>query len=327
MSILVTGGSGFIGSHLLRRLVAQGKQVRAIKRRNTNLHLLGNIASQIDWFDTDILDTEGLYAAMQGIKQVYHCAAVVSFAPADHAYMHQVNAEGTANVVNIALATGIQKMLYISSIAALGRSTLHSEVTETSKWEDSPYNTQYAISKMQGEREVWRGIEEGLSAVIINPSVVLGEGDWTQSSGRLFKRVYDGLKFYPKGGTGYVDILDVISIATMLMDSPLHSERYIINAENNSYKHFFDSVARCLNKPAPRFAASDLMAQIAWRVEALRCKITHDKPLITRETASMTGQRYFYNNQKICEALQYQFVPIETTIQRICKALIRDLGA
>jgi dihydroflavonol-4-reductase len=325
MSILVTGGTGFIGSHLLRRLVAQGKLVSATKRRSTNMHLVKDIADKITWFDTDILDIEGLTMAMSGIKQVYHCAAVVSFVPSEHAQMHQVNATGTANVVNIALATGVEKMLYVSSIAALGRSALQQNVNENSKWEDSPYNTQYAISKMLGEREVWRGIEEGLKAVIINPSVVLGEGDWTQSSGRLFKRVYDGLRFYPQGGTGYVDVLDVTTLATALMDSPLCNERYVVNAQNMTYKAFFDTVAQYLGKPAPYIAASELMAQIAWRIEAIRCKISGAKPLITRETANMTKMHYFYQNDKICKALSFQFTPIEQTIKRVCEALRHEL--
>ncbi len=326
--ILVTGGTGFVGSHLLRSLVKNkdaSNRVRAIRRKRSNMALVADIANQIEWVETDVLDITGLMEAMQGVKQVYHSAAMISFVGSDRDKMIKINAQGTANVVNAALETGIEKLLHVSSIAALGRSAVNNQVDEKTAWEDSPFNTNYGLSKLLAEREVWRGVAEGLTAVVVNPSVILGKGDWEQSSGRLFSRVWNGLNFCPRGGTGFVDVLDLVNAMLALMDSPLSNERYVLNGENLSYREFFALVAQNMQKKAPRWEASPLLAAFARPFDALRSKITGSPPLITRETMAMSSRRFYYSNAKIKEALpDFRFSPIEATIKRVCEEFMVD---
>ncbi|QQS30289.1 MAG: NAD-dependent epimerase/dehydratase family protein [Sphingobacteriales bacterium] len=321
-TILVTGGTGFVGSHLLKLLVHRGFAVRATKRADNNLYWVSDIAGKIDWVDCDILDAQGLYDAMSGVKSVYHCAAIVTFSPSKREELRKVNVEGTANVVNMALERGVEKLLHVSSIAALGRKLNQPHVDETTQWEESPINTQYAISKYYAEREVWRGIAEGLNAVIVNPSVIIGEGEWSTGSCRLFTQVWEGLKFYPKGGTGFVDVTDLVNLMVELMNSPVHGERFIVNADNLSYLDFFAMVARYLNKPEPTRPITPLMAEIGWRLEALKGFFTQTSPLVTKETARMSQHRYYYQNGKLLAAIPYSYTPVEESVSRICKEFL-----
>jgi dihydroflavonol-4-reductase len=321
-TILVTGGTGFVGSHLLRLLVNKGLSVRATKRPNSNLYWVDDVATQIEWVDCDINDPQGLYDAMANIEQVYHSAALVSFDRSKQKLLHETNVEGTANVVNMALERGVKKLLHVSSIASIGRKLNQPQVDETIQWEDSPINTQYAISKNLAEREVWRGVAEGLSAVIVNPSVIIGEGEWSTGSCRLFTQVWEGLKFYPLGGTGFVDVLDLVQLMVELMDSDIQSERFIVNAHNLSYREFFGLVARSLEKPEPSRPITPLIAEIGWRLEALKGFFTKTSPLVTKETARMSQHRYYYHNNKLLSATPFAFTPIEESVSRICKEFL-----
>lgn len=321
MTILVTGATGLIGSHLVRHLLSQGKQVRAICRPTTKFDLIADVKNRIEWLPANLADPQALYQAMQGVQQLYHCAALISYHPAEAAHMRHTNRQGTANVVNMALEAGVGKMLHVSSIAALGRHP-NKTIDENTPWHDSPYNSQYAISKMLADREVWRGIAEGLSALIVHPSVVLGAGNWQQGSCRLISRVADGLRFYTNGSTGFVDVADVVQPMQQLMDSPIANERFILSAENWTYRQFFTTVAQQLQQTPPRYPANRWMSSIAWRAEALQYYLTGKPPLITRETARTARQKSSYNNQKICTTLGYQFKPLHETIEKVCKAFL-----
>ena len=188
-SILVTGGTGFVGSYLLRYLVQQGyTQIGAIKRPNSPMDLVEEIKDKIKWIEGDVLDIFSLEDALKGVQQLYHCAAVVSYSPKDFKQMMKVNVEGTANVVNLALEAGIKKMLYVSSIAALGKTEKTLWVDEQADWIPSKSNSQYSISKYLSEMEVWRGMAEGLRAAIVNPSVILGSGFWDAGTANFLKK-------------------------------------------------------------------------------------------------------------------------------------------
>ena len=322
--ILVTGGTGLVGSHLLRLLVQGGNKIRATRRPDSNMHLVADIADAIEWVDADLQEPQSLYEAMQGIEQLYHCAALISYIPKDANNMRRINRQGTANVVDMALQAGIKKMVYVSSIAALGRNVKLREVNEDTTWHDSHLNSNYAISKMLAEREAWRGIAEGLDTVIVNPSVVLGRGDWQTSSCRLITRIHKGLRFYTRGGTGFVDVLDLVQIMQQLMNSPITNERFVVNAENWLYKDFFDAVAQQLHKKPPHILANKWLSSLAWRLEAVKCALTGGTPLITRETARTAREFYLYVNQKIKKALHFSFRPLTQTIQRVCSEFIED---
>lgn len=324
---MVTGGTGFAGSHLLRRLVATGQPVRATKRPDSNMKWVADIAHKVEWVNCDVLDVTGLYEAMKGVEQVYHCAAIVSFSPKEKDLMRQTNVEGTANVVNMALECRVKKLLHVSSIAALGRKLNQPQVDENTAWEDSAINTQYAISKYFAEREVWRGIAEGLESVIVNPSVIIGEGNWQTGSCRLFTQVWEGLKFYPTGGTGFVDVLDLAAVMHRLMNSPVCGQRFIVNAHNLSYREFFTLVAQHLGKPAPGRPVTPFLAEIGWRLAALKGFFTQTSPLVTKETARMSQHRYYYSNAKLLAALPaFTFAGIEDTVARVSRLFLQEVG-
>lgn len=322
--IFITGGTGFLGSYITRMLVKQGFQVRAMKRASSRLDLLEEVKNQIEWVEGDILDVPFLEDAMEGIDKVYHAAAMVAFDPRDHKKMMKINHEGTANVVNVALYRGVKKLAYVSSIAAIGRSSETPIVHEKTAWETSKLNSQYAISKYLAEQEVWRGTAEGLPAVIVNPSIIVGAGCWDDSSCRLFKQIDTGLKFYTAGATGFVDVRDVANSLIKLMESNIENQRYILNAVNKSYFNFFKLLAQFLEKEPPSIKTNAFLNGIVWRIEWLRSMITGSRPLITKETARSSAHSFQYKNDKIINTLDYQFRSIETSIKETAEAYLQS---
>ncbi|MEO1436913.1 MAG: NAD-dependent epimerase/dehydratase family protein [Bacteroidota bacterium] len=314
--ILVTGGTGFVGSYLIRYLIDQGQPVRAIKRASSRLDLLGDYADKVDWHTTDLLDLPGLEAAYENVNQVYHCGAMVSFHPKDQEMMDRVNVEGTANMVNIALDRKIDKFLFVSSIAALGRTAHKSHVDESSSWEHSPLNSNYAISKFKSECEVWRGVEEGLNAVVVNPAVVMGSGYWHVGPSEFFMKVDQGLRFYPIGSTAFVDVRDVVRAMTQLMESELSGERFILAGENLSYKDFLEMIAGYMDKSGPSIRVGKFLSEVAWRVEAIKSKITGQLPMVTKETAATSANRFIYDASKVEKALNFNFTPMKATLKQ-----------
>jgi dihydroflavonol-4-reductase len=324
--ILVTGGTGFLGSHLIRALVAAGKPVRALYRQQPSPRLQ-DISDKIEWVPGDILDVFTLEDAMVGVTQVYHCAAVVSFQAADRDRLLKINVEGTANVVNMALDAGVEKLLYVSSVAAIGRARDNAAVNEECEWEDSKNNSRYGISKFQGEMEVWRGIAEGLDAVIVNPSIILGAGFWDDGSGSLLKNAWKEFPYYTEGVNGFVDVEDVVQAMIRLMDSGISAERYILSADNWGYQRLFTTMAQALGKKPPHIAAKPWMAEVVWRLEKVKGMITGKHPLVTKETARTAQMKVIYENNKVLNALPgFQFRPLEDTIQHIATAFLQERG-
>ncbi|MFH1296934.1 MAG: NAD-dependent epimerase/dehydratase family protein [Bacteroidota bacterium] len=334
--ILVTGGTGLLGSHLLFDLVKQDKRVRAIFRNAGKKEMVRKVFSyytdhpeelfaRIDWMEADLLDHRAMEKAMEGMSEVFHAGAIVSFYPKDHKQMLKINVTGTINLVNLALDMKIAKFCYVSSIATLGRAENNGESNEETHWVPSKKNSVYSQSKYAAEREVWRGIAEGLHAVIINPSVILGPGFWEDNSG-LFRLVYQGLKYYTKGVNGYVDARDVARAMIELMEQELFGERFIVSAENLSYQQLFTLMAKYLEKPAPSFQVPPALSHIAWRVEALRSFITRSKPEVTREMATTSVQNYTYSNQKIRERIGIEFISPKDSIREICGFFLNEFN-
>lgn len=321
--ILLTGGTGLVGSHLLYELTADGKKVRALKRKGSRLDITEKIFEwynpekfteqfqRIEWIDGDLSDIFSLREALQGVKTVYHCAAVVSFVPSERPKMLKINIDGTANLVNACLMEDVEKFCHCSSIAAVGRPDKGTWVDESLIWKTSKKNSYYSISKFGAEREVWRGSEEGLQVVIVNPSVIIGPGDPDRSSARLFTTVKDGLRFYSSGSTGFVDARDVAKAMKILTESDIHDERYILNSENISYKELFEIFARYAKVNPPFFRAGRTLSEIAWRLEKLRSLLTGSNPLITKETARSANSRYQFSNEKIVGELGISFYNVE----------------
>jgi nucleoside-diphosphate-sugar epimerase len=321
--IFITGCNGLVGSFVARKLIQEGYQVRALKRTSSDLTLVQDIAGQIEWIEGDILDLASLAKAIPGATQVIHSAAVISFNPADRARMHKINVEGTANIVNVCLANGVSKLCYVSSVAALGRKKNDHLISEEAKWEHSPYNSYYAQTKYLAELEVWRGMAEGLPAVIVNPSIILGPGNWELGSTKLFKYVWDGHAFYTEGSVNYVDVRDVAQIIFQLIRSEITLERFILNGGTIKIKELFEQIAARFGKKPPYLQVTSLVASVAWRIEYIRSLITGKEPLITRETAQAAQKNYIYMNEKVKQTLHYSFYPIEETIAWTCKELIQ----
>lgn len=326
---LITGGTGLVGCHILIDLLKQNKQVRAIKRENSNLELveavfkhynLEELYAKIDWVDGDVLDVPSLESAIEGVTNIYHSAAIVSFNKKHFKKMYEVNVQGTANIVNVALSNNIEKIGHISSIAAIGRG-VNNLFTEKNKWKTDKKNSYYAITKYCAEREIWRAEQEGLSTVIVNPGIIFGPSSWHRSSTTLFKQVSRGLPRYTPGTNGFVDVRDVSRAIVELMDSKISSERFILVGKNISYKEIFQKIATALNKPAPNKEAKKWMMQLAWRYESIRAAIRRKSPAITKETAMTACEKYFYDSSKIEKAINFEFNSIDDAIKNTARFL------
>jgi len=280
--ILVTGATGLVGEHLLKKLANTNVPVRALYRSSHPDIPWENI----EWFKADILDVTALDNAMAGIDQVYHCAAIVSFDPKKKHELYKTNVEGTANVVNAALDAGVKKLLFVSSVAALGRIRQDGNpVNETMQWTKETGNSEYGRTKYLAEMEVWRGIGEGLNAVIVNPVVILGGSDWTKGSTEIFKSVYDEFPWYTEGISGFVDVDDVVKAMVLLMNSDIEAEKFILSADNISFKQLFTMIAEAFNKKPPHKKVTPFIAAMVWRLEAVKGKLSGKSPLLTKETA------------------------------------------
>lgn len=331
---LVTGGTGLIGSHLLYALVSQGKPVKAIKRHTSNLDRLkqtfsyyskdvSKMLSRIDWVDGDLMDPGSLGDAMEGVERVYHCAAMVSFIPRQKKKMMDNNVTGTANVVNACLEKGIKKLCFVSSTAAIGNHQ-GEMADENAIWKYSKHRSAYSVSKYWSEIEVWRGIAEGLNAVIVNPSIVIGPGDWNRSSAALFNPVWKGLSFYTCGMTGYVDVWDVVYSMVNLMESTISGERFILSSENLSYREIFTLVANALEKKPPKYYAPPILTGITWRIDWVVSKLLFKTPLFTRDTARSAHHKRCFSNGKIREATGIQFKTIAQSISETARFFLDE---
>lgn len=319
--ILVTGATGFLGSQLVYDLVSQGNKVRALKRFHSRIpKKLYPFSNLIEWIEADLTDIIALEDAMRSVKYVYHCAAMVSFDPAKKKEMWKINVEGTANIVNLCLDMPIEKLVHVSSIATLGDSKSEILIDENCYWHFSKDKSDYSVSKYEGEQEVWRGITEGLCAVIVNPSVIIGYDEHKTSSSKLFETIAKGMPFYTNGITGFVDVKDVSRIMIELMNSTISSERFILSSENISYKALFDMIADAMGKKRPSIKTPIWLSYLIVFFEKARQLFTGKEPRITRYTAQTAFKNHLLSNKKICTMLDTKFTPIAETIAIACKS-------
>jgi len=323
--ILVTGGTGLLGGYLLKALSRRGMRARAIHRGSPPAATAG---VDVEWIPGDILDIGALDEAMQGVSEVYHCAAMVSFHPRRRSLMHRVNVEGTANVVNAALRHGARKLVHVSSVSALGRKRDGQLVREDVKWDDNANLSAYGLTKHLAEREVHRGIAEGLQAVMENPSIILGVGDWHRGSSALFRNAWREFPWYTDGSTGLVDAADVAEAMVRLMDSPAHGERFILSAGSWPYRRVFTEMALAMGKRPPHRRASRWMAGVVWRWETLKSLLSPFDPLLTRETAETARMHVAYDNTKILDRLPgFTFRPLAAVIRDYAGQYSVKMGA
>jgi dihydroflavonol-4-reductase len=318
-NVFVTGASGLVGSHLVSQLVEKGEKVKAVYR-----NFIPDIAGkeQVEWVRGDILDVVFLDDALKNISEVYHCAGRVSFHPKQRHELFEVNVTGTANVVNASLNNSVRKFCLVSSVAALGKNKKGEEISEEEKWVESAANSVYGKSKYLAELEVWRGIGEGLSAVIVNPSIILGAGDWSTGSTKLFKTAYEEFPWYTEGVTGFVDVKDVVKAMVILMRAEVSAERFVISADNRPFSDVFTAIAKAFNRKPPTKKVTPLMARVVTLFESIKSLLTGGEPLLTKETANAAQSKVYYSNTKLKATIpSFTYTPIDGTITRVCKEL------
>lgn len=326
--ILVTGGTGLVGSHLIFHLLKQGASVKAIHRKNSNINRVKEVFSyyeenseplfnQIQWIEADINDIPALELAFEDVTLVYHCAAFISFDPNDFNSLRKINKRGTENIVNLSIARKIKKLCYVSSIAAVGKSTTGQLINEENEWNDTFANV-YASSKHFAEMEVWRGAQEGLSMVIINPGVILGPGYWKSGSGLLFKTVAGGMRYYFPGGTGFISVGDVVKIMVQLMDSSIKNQRFIAVAENLSYKSILETISHGFDRPAPKIGLKFWQLEFFWRIDWFVKLFISKKRKLTKQGLRSMRYPQVYDNLKLQQALNIEYEPIKACVAHAC---------
>lgn len=326
--ILVTGGTGLIGSHLLFHLISNGNKVRSNYRTKESIDKVHNVfgyytdnpsdlVEQIDWVRADITNLGGLDSLFDGISQVFHCAALISFDPTDFKALERTNVEGTANIVNLSLKHKVKKLCYVSSIAAIGPSLKQKEITEETEWLETKASV-YGITKYEAELEVWRASQEGLSVVIVNPGVVIGPGFWKSGSGTFFSYAAKGKKYYIPGGTGFISVHDVIKAMTMLMASEIKTERFILVGQNMTYGELFKKIAPKLGVEPPDRKVSKFMLELFWRLDWARSHLFGKRRRLSRIMAKGLYQQQIYSNRKIRSQLDFTFADLDKAIAFCC---------
>jgi len=322
---LITGITGLVGSHLAIHLLESKTAVRGVYRTLKSIEKTkqvfeyynkSHLFDKIDWVEADILDISSLENAFQNIQYVYHCAGLISFDPNDEEQLRKINVEGTANIVNFCLSKKVNKLCFISSIAALGDPINHQKINEETDWNPEKDHSDYAISKYGAEMEVWRAQQEGLSTIIVNPGVIIAPPFWKNGSGEIFEKVKKGLKFYTNGSTGFVTITDVILILTQLMKSNIESEKYILVAQNWSYKDLVFKIATAFKVKKPNIEATKLATTIAYKVDWIFTTFFMQKRKLSKLMAKSLHQKDLYDNQKIVNTLNYSFEDIEKYITK-----------
>lgn len=337
--ILVTGGTGLVGSHLLYNLLKTNDKIKAIYRRQHKLELVKkvfayyssdfeSIYKKIEWIEADLIDIPALQIAFQDVSYVYHCAAFVSFEPDKYHQLRKINIEGTANVVNLCISHQVKKLCYVSSIATIGHHQNPQQlITEDTIWNQDDDNSVYAITKYGAENEVWRGTQEGVDAVIVNPGIIIGPGLWhSGGSSSLIKKIYKGMPYYTHGVTAYVDVDDVVRAMVSLMQSTIKNERFIVISENLSFKEFQDLTAAALGvKPASKEATSIILG-IGWRLDWLRRLLTGKRRRLSKQMTKSAKSITKYDASKLKNRLDFEFKPMQVSIKETCQLFLEDLN-
>lgn len=332
---LVIGATGFVGSHVLYQLLKLNQPVKAMIRNPDKIEHVKKIfgyydddpsglISKVEWIRGDISDYHAVVDCIQGVSMVYHTAGLVSFLPGSKKLLNQANHTGTANVVNACLEYNVEKLCYVSSIATLGKTGNGKLIDERVLWKPGSSASRYAVSKYKGEMEVWRGIGEGLQAVIVNPSLIIGPGMWWTTAAPLFTRVYRGLYFYPDGSAGYVDVRDVARIMIKLTETDISGERFILSSENLTHRNFINLVADAMKKKKPKFRIHPAIGKMVCLAERIRSLATGQVPRISSETLKVANDQTAYSNKKIIDTLGNAFIPVSDSVEYAVGIFIKE---
>jgi nucleoside-diphosphate-sugar epimerase len=313
MNILITGITGYFGSQLAREFSQLG-QIHGLKRKTSQTDLLKDAALSVQWHEGDVTDMDSLLDALKSIDLVIHAAGMVSFSAKDEDHLYKINSEGTANVVNAMLATGVKRLVHVSSIAAIGRTSEVMEYDENFKWVDSPLNSGYALSKYWGELEVWRAEQEGLETLVVNPSVLLGKASYEKSSGSIYQYVLKGNLFFPKGNINYIDVRDAAAITRLLVEKNAWGDRFILNREGKTYGEFFAQVAKTFEVKAPSVQISNVLLKVVLPVIGLLRGLGLSKSQLNRQLAVNAQRKIYYSNAKVQSLLGFEYRTLQDTL-------------
>ena len=336
--VFVTGATGLVGRYLVDELLRNGEHVRALCRPQSDRQAVHDFLAKagtddvhLEWVEGSLHDGMFLEEAMAGCRRVFHCAAMVSFHSKDAEAMMRINRDATGLVVNAMLHTGATELVHVSSVAALGRKP-GEPVHEDVPFEDGRDVSHYARSKFAAELEAWRGQEEGLRVLAVNPVIVLGEGDFSRSSSMLFTLVHRGLSWYPVGTNGFVAARDVARACTLLAAHNCWGERFVLCSENTSYQQLMAWMAEALGVPAPHRPLKSWMLGMAWRLSALWEALTGRRAPISKESVENTNKDHRYATDKLertlkAKGLDWTYEPIQTTIEATVPAVLEALGS
>jgi dihydroflavonol-4-reductase len=327
--ILVTGGTGLIGSHLLFKLASGNKNIIAVTREKSSVRQVEEIfkiyhqdteflMNRIRWYEGDLTDRFFVNGIIKDVQHVYHCAAIVSLNSKLSKDRVNANVSMTANLVDECLEDKIHKLCHVSSIATLPPSVNGIAVNEKDGWQKETGSI-YAEGKIKSEFEIWRGIQEGLNAVIVNPSVVIGPGRFDRGSGNIFDAVYKKLRYYTSGSAGFVDVMDVVEIMIKLMESDVNSERFVLSSENLAFYDLLGTISKYLGVKAPGKCISQRNLERIARLEKIRSFMTGKDPKISKDSIPAMTHKNSYDASKICEVLDYTFSPVEGAVERTAK--------
>jgi dihydroflavonol-4-reductase len=312
MNILITGITGLFGSYLAREFIHLG-QIHGLRRKNSELTLVDGL--DIHWHEGELSNVESLLESLKEIDLVIHAAGLVSFSSRDKEKLYEVNTVGTANLVNAMLASGVQKLVHVSSVSAIGRSSELSQIDEEFKWTESPYNTEYAVSKYWAELEAWRGEQEGLQLIVVNPSILLGKASYGKSSTAIYSYVLEGNRFFPKGDLNYIDVRDASKITRALVEKEAWGERFILNKDSISYREFFAEIALVFGKKAPQMSLPDWLISVASFSTYLFRIVGLSKSPLNKQTAMISQQKIRFDNTKIQNLLHYPYFPLRESLE------------
>jgi nucleoside-diphosphate-sugar epimerase len=322
--IFLTGATGLVGSFLLKKLLENGHRIKALKREDSDLNLVEDVYNQVEWVNGDLLDAPMLDKELVNVDTVFHCAALVSFDGRDKELLEDINVKGTENIVNASLINQVRNMVHISSVAAIGRSKQNEFITEDKKWERSSYNSAYAESKYKAELEAWRGQEEGLNVIVVNPSVILGPADWNKTSTRIFKLAYNQNRFYSGGTMNYIDVRDLVESIYGLFENNKFGERFILSAGHITDRELMTKIASGFNKRPPKIKANYFLLVALVYLEKIRSWISGNKPKITSEVLRLSRSNFVYDNSKVKRELGIVFRSIEDTVSWSCQELLKQ---
>ncbi|MCG2417989.1 NAD-dependent epimerase/dehydratase family protein [Aequorivita sp. F47161] len=335
--ILVTGGTGLVGSHLLYFLLKENTTVRAIHRKNSDMQAVkkvfalytsevDSLFNKIEWVAADIIDIPALTEAFKNITTVYHCAAIINFETSKYSLLKKINEEGTANIVNICLSNHVEKLCYVSSVATLGSNLNNRLVNEENPWNPDEKNNVYAITKYAAEMQVWRGTQEGLNAVIVNPGVILGVSPDDGGSSRIISLGKRGVSYYPSGTMGIVDVKDVVKAMKALMESEIVNQQFILVGENIPYKELLSKLAILFGTKPPTKKLSKRLMLFLSGMDWLSNKLFNTDRSIPKSMVRAMFKTSNYDSSKIKNTLNFEFTPTEETLKRVAEAYKKSLN-